>query len=155
MIYYFTRTQKSKVAADALHEITGLPLYALTAPINEVKGFSFVWRAVKSVLSSKGCPVDNLPTDVPSEIYICGPIWAGGLAGPLKYFVKNIDLTHTKVNVLLTGQQPAEQSREMIQKFLAKSGCKPCKIFMMATSKELPEKDVVLEHLRQMLEEEA
>jgi hypothetical protein len=155
MIFYYTRSQKTKIAAEALHEITGLPLYALTAPINEAKGISFAWKAVRSILSDKGCPVSNMPDSVPEEIYLCGPIWVGEPAGPLKYFMKNSDLKDVKVNMVLTGAQPTEQNRVQARKALAKAGCKPGAVYMMATPKGLPEKEVVREHLLALLTEEA
>ena len=153
MIYYFTRSQKSKVAAEALSEVTGLPLYALVASINDAKGFLFGWKAVTSIMSSKGCEVSNLPTEVPREIYLCGPIWVGEMAGPLKNFLTNVKLTGVKVNVLLTGMQPAEENRRRALKVLGKSGCEVGAVYMMATTKEMPEKTLFCEQLRDLMPE--
>ncbi|MCL2501002.1 MAG: hypothetical protein FWE90_11825 [Defluviitaleaceae bacterium] len=153
MIFYYTRTQKTKIAAEALHDITGLPLYALSSDIHEVKGIRFAWRAVRSIIGTKGYPVSNMPVSVPDEIYLCGPIWVGEPAGPLKYFVRNVDLSGKTVNLLLTGMQPTEENRESARKCLVKAGCQPGGIYMIATQKELPEKEIVTEHLREMLEE--
>jgi hypothetical protein len=154
MIFYYTRTQKTKIVAEALHEITGMPLYALDSDINEIKGIRFAWKAVRSIMSAKGYLVKNMPTSTPGEIYLCGPIWVGEMAGPLKYFISNTDLSKTTVNILLTGIQPTEQNRESARKFLGKAGCKPGKIYMLATSKEPPEKEIVTEHLRELMKEE-
>ncbi|MCL2604198.1 MAG: hypothetical protein FWD90_06945 [Defluviitaleaceae bacterium] len=153
MIIYYTRTQKSKIAAEALHDITGLPLYALDSDIHEVKGIRFAWRAVRSIIGSKGYPVKNMPKAIPSEVYLCGPIWVGEIAGPLKYFINQADLSGKKVHMLLTGIQPTEQNRESARKCLGKSGCQIGEIYLIATQKELPEKEVITEHLREMMEE--
>lgn|GEM_PF-1165663 len=151
MILYYSRTKKSALAAQALHEITGMPLYALETDINSFTGIKFGWNALRSVMSKKGYPVSNLPGNVPGEVYLCGPIWAGEMAGPLKYVVTNVDFSKTVVHVLLTGMQPSEQNRISTQKLLLKSGCLPGEVYLMATPKQMPEKEVVTEHLRALL----
>ncbi|MCL2188864.1 MAG: hypothetical protein FWC16_08065 [Defluviitaleaceae bacterium] len=151
MIFYYTRTQKTKVAAEALHEITGLGLYALTAPVSEVKGFSFWVKAFKSVMSAKGCEVHNLPDTLPAEIYLCGPIWAGEMAGPLKYFLRELDISKTKIHCVLTGMQPTEKDRESARRVIERAGAQAGDIHLIATQKTMPEKDVLIEHLRALL----
>ncbi|MCL2203576.1 MAG: hypothetical protein FWB88_06525 [Defluviitaleaceae bacterium] len=152
MIFYYTRTRKTQVAAQALHEITGLDLYGLDADINNDTGLRFAFRAIKSVISAKGCPVGNMPKAVPGEIYLCGPIWAGEMAGPLKYFIRNVDVSGTKVHLLLTGRQPSEQNRERAVKVLTQAGCQPGNIYLIATTGELPEQDLLVEQLRTIME---
>jgi hypothetical protein len=151
MIFYYSRTQKTKIAAEALHEITGMPLYALDAQISEAKGILFIWRAMRSVMGKKGCPVDNMPASLPGEIYLCGPIWAGAPAGPLKYFITRANLSGIKVHVLLTGLQPSEQTRTSTRKQLERAGCRPGKVYLIATQKTPPEKDILTEHLRELM----
>ena len=151
MILYYSRTQKTALAAQALHEITGLSLYALESDINDLKGVKFGWNALRSVISKKGYPVKNLPGSVPDVVYLCGPIWAGEMAGPLKYLLTQVDFSNTTVNVLLTGMQPSEQNRVSALKCLTASGCQPGDVYLMATSKEMPEKEILVEHLRELL----
>jgi hypothetical protein len=151
MIFYYSRTQKTKIAALALHDITGLPLYALASDIHEVKGIRFAFRALRSIIGKKGYPVNNMPDVVPDEFYLCAPIWVGEMAGPVKYFINNIDLTNKKVHVLLTGMQPTEQNRDRVRKVLAANGCQPGNVYRVATTKELPEKEIVTEHLRELM----
>jgi len=62
-----------------------------------------------------------------------------------------MDLSNTKVNILLTGMQPSEQNRISAQKFLTKTGCHVGEVHLMATPKEMPEKEILVEHLRELL----
>jgi hypothetical protein len=153
MIFYYTRTQKSRIAAEALGEITGQPLYALESDINDSKGLRFAWQAVRSVIGAKGCPVKNMPVGVPGEIYLCGPVWMGAIAGPLNYFINSPVVSGVKVHLLLTCMQPTEETRASAYKRLTKAGCVPGKVYMIATSKQPPEKEVVIEHLRELMAE--
>ena len=155
MIFYYSRAQKTKVAAEALHDITGLPLCALAAEINAAKGFLFAWKALKAAFSIKGCKVNDLPGNVPAEIYLCGPIWAGDMAGPLKYFIQNVDLSHTRVHMLLTAAQPTEGNRERVKRTLAAAHVTHGDIHLFATTKALPDKALLIEQLRELMGEEA
>ena len=151
MILYYSRTKKTEAAAQALHEITGMPLYALESDINALKGIKFGWNALRSAISKAGYPVSNLPGSVPEEVYLCGPIWAGEMAGPLKYVLNQVDFSNTKVHILLTGMQPSEQNRIAAHKRIANIPCRPGTVHLLATPKEVPERDILIEHLRELL----
>jgi len=153
MILYYTRSQKTKVFAEALHDITGLPLLELQSDLNEMKDFKFLTRALGMVFSGKGRLVTNMPESVPEEIYVCGPIWGGRLVGPPRYFLDNSDLSKTRVNILLTAQTPAKKYRTRALESLSKINCIPGNAYIFATGsdKDMPEKEIAIEHLRELL----
>ena len=152
MILYYTRSQKTKVFAEALHDILGLPIYELESDINSLNDFKFLIKALGMVFSDKGCPVNNMPTSVPEEIYVCGPVWGGRLVGPPRYFLNNMDLSNTKVNILLTASTPVEKYRERALGYLTVLNCIPGNAYIFATAKDLPEKEVITEQLREILD---
>ena len=153
MILYYTRSQKTKIFAEALGEILGLPLYELQSDLNDMKKFKFVRKALGMVISNKGYPVSNMPESAPDEIYICGPIWGGRLVGPPRYFLENIDLSKTKVNLLVTASTPVEKYRTRALEDLNKIKCIPGEAYIFATGNDLPEKEIAIEHLREALQQ--
>lgn len=138
--------------AQALQEVTGFHTYSLSAPINALKGVSFWWRALRCALSRKGCPIDNMPETIPTEIYICGPIWAGDMAGPLKNFVHHANLNGVTVHCALTGMQPSEQNRTAARKLLQRAGAQVGHVLLIATTKTPPEKALIVEHLKELMQ---
>jgi len=155
MILYYTRSQKTKVFAEALCEILGLPLYELKSELNNMKNFKFLLRALGSVFAGKECPVSNMPVTLPNEIYLCGPIWGGRIAGPAQYFLKHADLGNTKVNILVTASTPVEKYRVRALQDLSLINCISGDAYIFATGKDLPEKDVAVEHVREILSGES
>jgi len=151
MIFYYSRTDKTKATAQALHDITGLPLYPLASDINDVKGFLFAFRAIKSAFGAKGLPVTNMPDAVPEEIYLCAPVWAGDPAGPVKYFIANANLRRTRVHVILTAMTPTHQNRANIKKLLERAGAAVGEILQIATTKQPPEPEILHEHITEWL----
>jgi len=151
MILYYTRTQKTKIFAEALHDILDMPLYELKSELDDMKDFKFLLRALRSVLTSNECKATNIPKPLPEEIYLCAPIWGGKIAAPAQYFLKYSDLSSTKVNLLVTASTPVEKYRARAQESLSQINCIPGNAYIFATGKGLPEKDVVLEHLRDIL----
>jgi len=151
MILYYTRSQKTKVFAEALHDILGLPMYKLESDLDNMKNFKFLFKALSSVFMRKEISVGNMPTFVPSEVYLCGPIWGGCIAGPCSYFLKHMDLSNTKVNLLITAQTPVEKYRVRALEDLARINCIQGDAYIFATTKDLPEKDVIIEQLCTML----
>ena len=151
MILYYTRSQKTKVFAEALGEILSQPVCELESDINEIKNLKFLAKALGMVFSGKEYPVSNMPKDLPAEIYVCFPIWGGRLVGPAKYFLQNANLGKTKVNLLMTASTPVEKYRTRALDELAKINCIPGEAYIFATSEGLPEMDVAIEHLREVL----
>jgi hypothetical protein len=157
MIYYFSRTQKTKIAACALGEVTGLGLYELEAAISNARGLSFAWKAVRAIVGAKGSPVSNLPADLVDkageEIWLCSPVWGGDVSGPVKYFINNMPLRGVRVNMLLTAMSPSHQNEKAARRLLERAGAVPGTVLLTATTKALPEQDIMREHLRELLAE--
>ena len=151
MILYYTRSQKTKVFAEALHEILGLELYHLKTDLDSMTDFKFMFRALGSAFTGKEYPVINMPEALPPEIYLCGPIWGGRIAAPARYFLKHADLSNTKVNILATASTPVEKYRLSALKELAQIKCIHGEGYIFATGKDAPEKDVIIEQMREML----
>jgi len=151
MILYYTRSQKTKVFAEALHDILGLPLYHLETDLDGMTNIKFMLRSLSSVFSGKECPVNNMPASLPKEIYLCGPIWGGRIAAPARYFLKNADLRGTTVNILVTAATPVEKYRLRALEELAQTNCTPGEGYIFATGKSRPEKDVIAGQMREMI----
>jgi len=151
MILYYTRSQKTKVIATALHEVLGLPLHELQSDLNEKKNVRFLFNAIRMVLSYNGYPVTNMPDIITPEIYVCSPIWGGRLVGPARYFLDNADLSNTKVNIVLTASTPVEAYKARALESLSNISCIPGEGYIFATDKHLPEKDIVIDQLRELL----
>jgi len=152
MIVYFSRSGKTEIIAQALAAITGLPLHTLASDIDGAKGFSFAWKALLSVVRVKGVAATNLPDTLPAEIYLCGPVWAGEPAGPLKFFIQQADLSRTRVHILLTARMPSEQHRTAARNLLERAGAQAGNIYLLATNKEAPDPALIKEHLQALLE---
>ena len=73
------------------------------------------------------------------------------MVGPPKYFLENIDLSKTKVNLLMTASTPVEKYRTRALEDLAQINCITGEAYIFATGKDLPEYDVAAEHLRAAL----
>ena len=156
MIIYYTRSNKTKVFAEALHGVLDMPLYELKSDLDDMGSLKFLAKATSMVFSGKGYPVTNMPEHVPEEIYLCGPIWGGSLVGPPRYFLNNIDLSKTKVNILLTASTPVEKYKKQALEYLTQINCLPGNAYIFATaSKNMPELDVVIAQLTEILQEDS
>jgi len=152
MILYYTYEQKTKVFAESLSEVINLPTYELKADINNKSRFGFIFNALRLAFTGKSSPVSNIPSSLPEEIYVCGPIWGGTVAAPVKYFFENTNLKHTKVHLLLTACIPTEKYRQTAAEYLRKF-CVPGDVHLFATnSKIMPEKEILTEQLLKILE---
>ena len=155
MILYYTFKQKTKVFASALGDFLQQPVYSLECELNGKSDLKFMFGALKSCVTKARYPVSNMPESVPSEIYVCSPVWGGHLASPVRYFLENMDLRGTTVNVLLTASVPVEKYRKNAMEFLNKIPCTQGRVFIFATNdKVLPEKDVIIDQFQEMLANE-
>jgi len=152
MIFYYSRTDKTKAVAQALHEITGLPLYPLESDITDAKGFLFAVKSIAAAFGNKGLPVRNMPESVPEEIYLCAPVWAGEPAGPMKYFIANAGLARIRVHTILTAMTPSRQHRTHVKKLLDRVGAFSGDVLQIATTKQPPEAEILREHIQAWLE---
>ena len=156
MIIYYTRSNKTKVFAEALQDILDMPLHELKSDLNDMGNLKFIIKAIGMVFSGKGHPVTNMPENVPEEIYLCGPIWGGRLVGPPRYFLNNADLSKTKVNLLLTASTPVEKYKKQAWESLTQINCVPGNAYIFATdSKNMPERDVIVQQLTEILQDDS
>ena len=154
MILYYTRSHKTKVFAEALHDIFSMPLVKLKTELDDMGDFKFMIRSLGSVFTKRECTVSNIPAALPGEIYLCGPIWGGKMAAPVRYFLKHAGLKGVRVNLLITASTPVEKYRARALEDLALINCIPGKAYIFATGndKNMPEKDVVIQQMGEILE---
>ena len=153
MILYYTYKQKTKIFAQALSEVLSLPIYELKAALNDKSGFGFMFNALKLTFTGKTTPISNMPGELPQEIFVCSPIWGGGVAAPVKYFLENANLQRTRVNLVLTASVPTQKYENRAYEYLSKLGCIPGDVYLFATNdKIMPDTDVLKEQLRDILD---
>jgi len=153
MIFYYTKSQRTKVFAQILGELKGQSTYELVADINKKSAFGFMISALWQSITNKTTAVTNMPQDIPSEIFVCAPIWAERLATPVKYFLENANLQGVRVNLLLTASNPTEKYKQTAFEYLRTFSCIPGDIFLFATSgKVMPDEQLVREHLSNLLD---
>ena len=145
MIFYYSFKNKTECFAKALGEHLNQPVVKLECEMN-------FFSAMKSCITRKSVQIKNMPDSVPEEIYICSPVWGGNLAAPAKYFLENMNLNGTTVNILLTASVPVEKYKQNALNFLNKIPCQQGRAYIFATSGKIePEKDVIIEQLGEML----
>ena len=152
MIYYYSRFGKTKIFAEALGEVLGQNVRELESDLNKKSFFGFMIKALSLAFSGKSYPVLNMPDEIPGEVFLCAPVWGGKLAAPPKFFLENAKLSDTTVNMLLTASIPHENYKNDALKYLELIPCKAGRVLIFATQeKAMPEKDAVLEQMREML----
>jgi len=153
MIFYYTRSKKTKIFAEALGEVLQKPVYELESDLNGKSTFGFLFTALGLSFGGKGYPVSNMPASVPDEIFLCGPVWGGQMVGPTRYFLENANLADTTVNLLLTASVPVDKYRRKALDYLNRIPCKPGKALIFATSDKVEaEPETIKEQLREMLQ---
>lgn len=152
MIFYYSRGGKTKIFAQALGEVTENAAFELESDLNKKGDVGFIVKALVLTFSGKSFPVSNIPAEMPEEIWLCSPIWGGGIAAPAKFFLENADLRNTMVNLLVTASTPVEKYRKNALEFLNKIPCKPGRALIFAASEKVPpEIETIEEQLRDML----
>ena len=152
MVLYYSRTKKTKIFAEVLGEVLNMSVYELESDLNKKSIFSFMFKALSLAFSGKSYPVSNMPVSLPTEIYVCGPVWGGGIAGPSKFFLENADLRDTTVNLLITASIPVEKYRQNALNLLNGIPCKPGEAYIFATSdKSMPDANAIKEQLQEMV----
>jgi len=148
MIYCYSATQKSKAYAQLLGEIINCPVYMLDCALDPTNKISFFFSAAfRKSLSV----VENMPVSIDSnEIYLVGPIWAGEVARPIKYFLENAPLSGKRVNMLLTAAICHEKYISEAERLLAKLDCIPGEVQVFATPKEGIDKEMSEAHIREL-----
>lgn len=150
MVFYYSRSGKTKIFAEALGEVTGREVYGLESELDKKGDFRFIFKALGMAFSGKSCPITNMPDTVPEEIFLCTPVWGGRVAGPPKFFLENIK--NTTVNLLLTANVPVEKYKNTALELLNKMPCTAGKVYIFATSDKVPpEPETIKEQLREIL----
>ena len=152
LVIYYTHKQKTKIFAESFGNVLNLPVYELEADINNKSTLMFLFKALNLTFTGKTTPVNNMPQDLPMEIFVCSPIWGGKLAAPVRYFLENINLQRTVVNLVLTASVPTEKYKQSALEYISKL-CIPGKVFLFATNDKVkPDGDVLVEQLQEILE---
>ncbi|MCL2839446.1 MAG: hypothetical protein FWE05_01635 [Defluviitaleaceae bacterium] len=152
MIFYYSRSKKTKIFAEALGEVVNMPVYELKSDLNEKSSFAFLIKALGMAFGGNGYPVSNMPSSIPQEIYLCGPVYGGQMVGPPRYFLDKANLSDTKVNLLLTASVPVEKYRRKALDYLNKIPCKHGEAYIFAASDKVPpELDVIKEQMREII----
>jgi hypothetical protein len=151
MILYYTVSQKTKLIAEALAEVTGLSLFQLTSKLERKNKFLRTLHALYLVASGKQYPVDDMPEEINAdEIYLCVPIWGGMITGPAWYFLNHADLQGKKVNLVLTSASNNDSYRKKALNTLSLIKCVPGQVYGFSVTKDT-DKALLTEQLTQML----
>lgn len=150
MIFYYTFTKRAKTIAEALHTVTGLPLYPLRSKLDEKKGFLFLLKALPLAAAGKAYPVANMPGVIlAGEIYVCSPVWGGRPAGPVLYFLKHAALKGKKVHLVLVSGSNNDKYRQNALRVLQQTDCVPGCVYGFAAGKA--DEALIVAQLREML----
>ena len=172
MIYCYSATTKTLAFADMLSVILAVPtpnkepgqpamqypnvhlLESTIEPQGNTKGRLYL-RAFWYILSKKPGAIKNMPAEIKAdEIYVCGPVWVGQPASPIRYFLQNADLRGKKVNMLLTCLSATEMEtyQKNGQKLLESIDCIPGKVGVFVAPKLKangePDWEIIEEHIR-------
>ena len=160
MIFCYTATQKSKFYADVLGDVLGRPVHMLDCELGSDFGpdlrFGFMLRAIWYTIAKKPAAVVNMPAleDIgDGDVYLCGPVWGGHPAPPLRYFLGSLAaLRARKVHMLLTATVGHERQIKNAKKMIEGAGLVAGNVEIFATGGGLvPERDVVEEHIRSLM----
>ena len=159
MLFCYSATQKSKIYAEVLGAILALPVYMLESDIDVSHKTSLFIKGVWKAVLKQTSPVLNMPrADVFSlnscsdgkGVYICGPVWGGYPAAPVRYFLENAHLKGKRVNMLLTSSVSHTSYSVRGRKMLNDVGCNPGFVEVFATGGVSLERDVIESHIREM-----
>jgi len=148
MVFYYSASRKSEAYAKLLGEMLNYDVYELKCDLDASSKFSFYLSA--AFVKSKS-EITNMPKNIDAaEIYLVGPVWAGGLARPLKYFLQNASLEGKKVNILLTAMVADGKYALAAEKFLSEINCISGEAHVFATPKSGLDREIAEEHIRKL-----
>ena len=166
MIFCYSATGRTKVYADVLGKITDRPVYMLQSSLSTERKFSFFVKAAYGAITHKPEPVLNMPGveafAAYDDIYLCSPIWAGNICGPMRYFVHTAPIKGKKINMIFVYGANINSSSLIIKtgKLFDDIGIQldsnNSKILMLAahgTTAEKSDISIMEEHLRNLLYE--
>ena len=167
MVFYYSYGKKTKIFAESLGEVLGCEVYELESDLNSRGKFGFFIKALSLAFTGKGYPVSNIDKvknviaeNSPKEIFLCAPIWGGQMVGSPRYFLESfsdetVNLKNVTVNLLLTASVPVEKYKQDALEFLNKIPCIAGEAYIFAASSKVPpEKETIMEHLREILKGE-
>jgi flavodoxin len=153
MVIYYSLSSHTKTAAEELAKLLACPL----GEIRDAKpreGFAGIAAGAAFAFFKK--PSEILPTpDLKNaaEITICSPVWAGQINPAVRRFIKIADLSGKTVNILLTCAAYERHGRYKISAIeaLAGKGAKLGFAIVLAAPKGGSEREVIREHLEEMI----
>ena len=142
MIFCYSATQKTKPYAKMLADILDCPIYMLESDL-DTGSISSMARILWIAIRRKSVAVSNMPA-IPDEeeIYICGPVWGGYPAAPIRYFLENAPLKDKKVHMLLTAGVGHTKYIDNGKKLLSEAGCIPGNVAVFASGGEAIEEQI-------------
>ena len=142
MIFCYSATQKTKPYAEMLSKILNRPVYMLESDMDTTRISSMV-RVLWYVLTKKSAVVFNMPSDInDEEVYICGPVWGGFPAAPIRYFLEHAPLRDKKVHMLLTAGISHSKYITKAKDLIISAGYTPGKVEIFASNGEAIEEQV-------------
>ena len=148
MVFYYSATTKSEAYAKLLGEMLNFDVYELKCSLDPSRKLSFYLSA--AFVKSKS-EITNMPKSIEAEeIYLVGPVWAGDVARPLKYFLENAPLEGKRVNILLTAMIADGKYAVTAEKFLSQINCSPGEAHVFATPKTGIDKEIAETHIRKL-----
>lgn len=100
-------------------------------------------RMIWHTIAKKPAPILNMPTSIDeNDIYICGPVWGGHPAAPIRYFMQNAPLAGKKVNMLLTARVGHVNYISNAEKMIRSTNCTLGKVAVFASDGEAIEDQV-------------
>ena len=150
MILCYSATQKTKPYAEVLGTILEKPVYMLEADFSILKS---LWLTLRK----KPAPVHNMPatSDITDDdIYLCGPVWGGYPAAPLRYFLMNASLSGKKVHMLLTAGMSHNKYGDNAKKLIIEAGAVPGNVEVFSVDTKADTKmnqEIIEEHIRHLM----
>ena len=148
MVFYYSATKKSEAYAKLLGEMLNFDVYELECSLDASRKLSFYLSAAFAKAKSE---ITNMPKSIDvDEIYLVGPVWAGAMARPIKYFLENAPLEGKRVNILLTAMIADGKYALAAEKFLSQINCIPGEAHVFATPKDGLDKEIAEVHIRKL-----
>jgi hypothetical protein len=125
-----------------LGKILDRPIYILESDL-DTSGLASMARVLVHTLTKKPAAVLNMPAGFDDEeIYICGPVWGGRPAAPIKYFLQNAPIEGKKVHMLLTAGISHIKYADNGKKMIEEAGGIPGNVEVFASGGEAIEEQI-------------
>ena len=155
MIIYYSYTKNTEKYAKELSAALNDTVFELKEK-NPRKGFFGFISGCYQAIAKKEVETESLPDISGDErIYVCTPIWAGGMAPAVRTFLNRTDLKDKETNVLITCRSAADMDnyKTAVLSEFEKSGAKPGRALgFVSSSKQPADAETIRELLSAMLE---